>query len=568
MGHAQTDRDGFRHLCDPFLSDEQIAIDYCSKRGEFATVRCLGRALVLESGRRIYRGSELELPLPARISIGQSVIELRQQTPDTEFDSMLSKLDYGDSESLAELDRERSPSTSQLRLWFEAITNFQKTVAGSQEFYLNAAQCITDPGGLDVAMVVQKQDGRLEIAASYVPNPELGIAFDSSIVNRVFESRETFFHGASKSRSARLPRYHEHVIAAPVMDHAGNVTAVIYGIRCTRRANNRVGIRAMEAHFVQLIAESVSAGLSRLETESKAAQSRALLEQAFAPQVANVLQRDPGILEARDRLVTVMFSDIRGFSSLAEENGTQLTYQLLADLMDCFTDIIVEHGGVILDYYGDGISAFWNAPVENQLHAELACRAACKMQAEMGSINERWNSRLGRNLAIGVGINSGVACVGNSGSRKRLKYGPRGSVVNLAARIESETKRIGIPILISSATSEFLKGSEILTRRIFKSQIKGFSQPVDLYQPVIPSTTIRRRERRFASYEKALEAFEAGDFVVAIQLLLELESRNQIDRAGEFLLREISRIQESPQRKRVSPEPSSTDPDRDRSNQS
>ncbi len=542
MGHApQQTAEGFCQLQDPFLADQQIAIEYVAEK-KTALIHCLGRALILESGRRIYRGNQLEVALPTKISIGQSVFELRYVSSEKRETDALSLLDYDHPEALSRLEKQRAPSTNQLRLWFEAITDFQKTVAGTQEFFLNAAKCVIDPGGMDVAMVVQKHDGRLEISSSYVPCPEMGISFDASIVERVFETGKTCFHDASKIEKSKAPEHGEFVVAAPVVDHSNQVTAVIYGIRSTRRANNRVGIRAMEAHFVHLIAESVSAGLSRLESESKAAQNRALLEQAFAPSVAKILQRDPGILEAQDRLVTVLFADIRGFSSIAEEQGTRVTYQLLADLMDCFTDIIVKHDGVILDYYGDGFSAFWNAPMENQRHATLACDAGFEMLAEMWPINERWNTRLGKNLAIGVGVSSGLAQVGNSGSRKRLKYGPRGSVVNLASRIEQETKRIGIPILISKATADLLDDSYHV-RRVFKSQVKGFAQGIDLYQPTSADNSVRREERRFASYEKALEAFEAQDFVVALQILLELESRNQIDRAGEFLLQEISRIQ-------------------------
>ena len=541
MGNSAMRREPeFWHVNDAFLDPEQIAIKYQSGK-PYALIQCLGKALILESGKRVYRGNQIEISLPAKLSIGQSVFELRLVPSELANESGLSFLDYDHQDAISRLEQEKAPSSNQLRLWFEAITEFQKTGAGSQQFFLNAAKCVIDPGGMDVAMVVQKQSGKLEIAASYVPCPEMGISFDPAIVNEVFESGTTIFHDASKMADSQKPRNGEYVIATPVTDGDGKVTAVIYGIRSTRRSNNRVGIRAMEAHFVQLIADSVSAGLCRLESESKAVQNRALLEQAFAPSVANILQRDPSILKAKDQLVTVLFSDVRGFSTIAEEHGTQVTYQLLADLMDCFTDIIVKHDGVILDYYGDGISAFWNAPIETRQHANLACEAGFEMLGQMGSINERWNTKLGKNLAIGIGISTGTAQVGNSGSRKRLKYGPRGSVVNLAARIEQETKRVGVPFLISKSTAESLDQS-IKARRVFKAQVKGYADLIDLYQPRKTYAT-HKEERRYASYEKALEAFEARDFVVALQILLELESRNQIDRAGEFLLQEINRIQ-------------------------
>ena len=196
----------------------------------------------------------------------------------------------------------------------------------------------------------------------------------------------------------------------------------------------------------------MEAAMTRLQSEADAARTRVLLEQAFSPKVARQLETNPDILEGRDREVSVLFADLREFTSISERVGTRLTYELLTAVMDQFCAIIARHHGVIIDFYGDGVSAFWNAPLDQKNHAELACRCALAMVDSLPELNRAWQSRCGRPIEIGVGVDTGNALVGNAGCSDRLKYGPRGNCVNIASRLENATKQLGIPVLISESS--------------------------------------------------------------------------------------------------------------------
>src|SRR5690606_34922826 len=123
-------------------------------------------------------------------------------------------------------------------------------------------------------------------------------------------------------------------------------------------------------------------------------------------------------------------------------------------IMDRLTDHVLAHDGVVVDYYGDGMLAMWNAPVDQSDHAERACRAALAIVGELPAIEAKWEGTVPGPIAVGIGINSGEALVGNTGSSRKFKYGPLGLTVNAAQRLEASTKLLGVPVVISGATFE------------------------------------------------------------------------------------------------------------------
>ena len=144
---------------------------------------------------------------------------------------------------------------------------------------------------------------------------------------------------------------------------------------------------------MQLLAAAVGAGLARQQKEAEAARSRVQFEQFFSSALANQLQADPTMLDGRDCQITVLFSDIRGFSGLSERLAPAETCRLVGDVMERLTGRIVEHGGVVVDYVGDGLLAMWNAPVAQADHAVLACRAALAMIDELPGTERRPGKR-------------------------------------------------------------------------------------------------------------------------------------------------------------------------------
>jgi adenylate cyclase len=185
--------------------------------------------------------------------------------------------------------------------------------------------------------------------------------------------------------------------------------------------------------------------------------------------------------------------------------------------MEQLTIQVHDHAGVVVDYYGDGLLALWNAPVEQPEHALLACRAARAIVAELPRLNEHWRDRIGGPLGLGIGLNTGAALVGNTGSRSKLKYGPLGHAVNLASRVEGATRQLGVPILITGSTHARLAGA-LGTRRLCRVRVVGIGGAVDLYELYLPEAEAHWRAQRDA-YEAGLTLYESGKWTEACQVL-------------------------------------------------
>src|SRR5207253_3197667 len=134
---------------------------------------------------------------------------------------------------------------------------------------------------------------------------------------------------------------------------------------------------------------------------------------------------------------------------------------------------------------GDGLAAMWNAPTDLPQHADQAVNAAVAMMNELPAINSQWAERLGGIIRLGVGLNTGRAQVGNSGSRRRFKYGPRGHAVNLTSRVEAATKVLGVTGLLTATTRGALT-LNLALRRVCRARLTGLVEPVDLFELPAP----------------------------------------------------------------------------------
>jgi adenylate cyclase len=243
-------------------------------------------------------------------------------------------------------------------------------------------------------------------------------------------------------------------------------------------------------------------------------------EQFFSADLVRELERDVDLLEGRIDEVTVLFSDLRGFTTLSERLGPHKTCHMLRDMMERLSERIVEHGGVIVDYVGDGILAMWNAPVKQADHAARACSAALAMLGELPELNARWSGELDGTLVLGIGVNSGEALVGNTGSHRKFKYGPHGHTVNVASRVQDATKILKLPLLITESTRACLP-AELLTRRIGRVVLPGVAQPVVAYELFGRNGSPEWVHLR-DTYEAALALFESGQWARACQALTPL----------------------------------------------
>jgi adenylate cyclase len=290
--------------------------------------------------------------------------------------------------------------------------------------------------------------------------------------------------------------------------------------------------------MIELLAAAVSDGIARIEREAEIDRRRVLLEQAAAA------SQDAGCREipTEEREVTLLFADLRNSTELDASLEPNEMYELMSQVMESLTAAVLDHDGLIIDYYGDGLAAMWNAPADQSEHPELACRAALRMLQVLPAIARDWASLLDRELRFGIGIHTGVAHVGNTGTQRRSKYGPRGAAVNLTSRIESATKQLDVPLLISGATAKRLSNG-FRTHRICRAQMRGFDQPVDLYG-IAAASTSGDAPTAWRIYEGALQQFEQGSVQEAAEQLATIDTaiREIPSRfLSEHLQRELAR---------------------------
>jgi adenylate cyclase len=197
--------------------------------------------------------------------------------------------------------------------------------------------------------------------------------------------------------------------------------------------------------------------------------------------VVDELLKNPAKLElgGEDKQITVLFSDIRGFTTLSENLTPQELVAHLNEYLSAMTDLIFKYEGTLDKYVGDEIMAFWNAPIEQKNHAELACRTALEMMETLHDLNTRWPDE--KKLNIGIGMNTGIMTVGNMGSQSRMDYTLMGDSVNLGARLEGTNKIYGTNIIISEFTYESVK-DRFVCRELDNIRVKGKLKPVKIFE--------------------------------------------------------------------------------------
>jgi adenylate cyclase len=210
---------------------------------------------------------------------------------------------------------------------------------------------------------------------------------------------------------------------------------------------------------------------------------RSTLERYVSPAVVQeVMSRRIDLaLGGKRQTITVLFSDIRGFTDLAERIPPEALVQILNQHFTAAGDIILRHGGTLDKFIGDAVMAFWGAPVPREDHALLAVRTALEMQAAVRGLDAQFRERLGERLRVGIGINTGDAVVGHIGTPRRLGYTAIGDPVNLAARVEAMTREEQAEILITQFTYELVKFS-VDAEPLGVVPVRGRKDPVAIYR--------------------------------------------------------------------------------------
>jgi len=220
-----------------------------------------------------------------------------------------------------------------------------------------------------------------------------------------------------------------------------------------------------------------------VESRSKR-QFTELFGQYVPPELVDEMARDPErySMEGKNEELTVLFSDVRGFTSISEGLDPKELTQLMNEYLGAMTQVVQKNRGTLDKYIGDAIMAFWGAPVADADHARHAVTTALEMQAELRKLDEPFKERGWPALHIGVGINTGTMTVGDMGSKVRKSYTVMGDAVNLGSRLESITKQYGVGIIVSDSTRVLVK--DLVYRELDRVRVKGKDEPVGIFEPL------------------------------------------------------------------------------------
>jgi adenylate cyclase len=231
--------------------------------------------------------------------------------------------------------------------------------------------------------------------------------------------------------------------------------------------------------------------------------------QYLSPGVIALIEKDPAKYirpggEVKD--LTVMFSDIRDFTTLSEGLTPNELVLLLNQYLGAMTDILFKNLGTLDKYIGDAIMAFWGSPYPQQDHAYRACCCALQMVSRLEELNRNWTAQGGRAIAIGVGLNTGPVNVGNMGSDKRLAWTVMGDNVNLASRLEGMTKQYRARVIIGEGTYAQVS-HQFVAREVDKIRVKGKKRPVTIYELLAPASEQQTYAPLLERYNAALAVY-------------------------------------------------------------
>lgn len=267
-------------------------------------------------------------------------------------------------------------------------------------------------------------------------------------------------------------------------------------------------------------------GYRNLIIERRSRYLRKAFSSYVSPDVVDEILRDPDKLKlgGESKKVTLLFSDIRGFTSLSESVSPEMLVSVLNEYLSPMTQIVMEERGTLDKYIGDAVMAIFGAPLDVPDHAIRACQAALSMLNKLGEINNEWRKRNFPSISIGIGINTGEAIVGNMGANIRFDYTAIGDSVNLASRLEGLNKLYGTEIIISKSTRENLNSSEtcFLMRELDLVQVKGKEEPISVFELVNTFSTNANKTELIRMFTEALSTYREGRFREAEEKFIEI----------------------------------------------
>lgn len=249
-----------------------------------------------------------------------------------------------------------------------------------------------------------------------------------------------------------------------------------------------------------------------------------LFGQYVPPELVDEMAKNPESysMAGRKAELTVLFSDVRGFTTISEGLQPEQLAALMNEYLGAMTEVIRRHRGTLDKYIGDAIMAFWGAPVEDPQHAKNAVITALEMQKAMAALSANLVAKGWPEMKIGIGVNTGNMTVGDMGSPVRKAYTVMGDAVNLGSRLEGITKQYGVGIVVGEHTRDALK-KEAVFRELDRVRVKGKDEPVAIYEPLgMEGEVSKERLEQLKLWNQALRAYRAQDWDQAELTLLNL----------------------------------------------
>lgn len=261
--------------------------------------------------------------------------------------------------------------------------------------------------------------------------------------------------------------------------------------------------------------------LRYMQEESEKKFIRGAFDKYVSPDMIDQMIKDPSKLSigGEKKELSIMFSDIRGFTELSERVDVKALTQFLNEYLGAMTDILQSNSGTLDKYIGDAVMGFWGAPIESKEHARLAVKTAVEMMQKLEDLNVEFQKKYGLTIDIGIGINTGPVSVGNFGSSKVFSFTVIGDNVNLASRLEGINKYYGTHVIISETTYEHLKPGEFLTREVDTVKVKGKHKPVKIYEVFPDNVTHARLKSVLPSFNEGLKHYYARQWDKAVTTL-------------------------------------------------
>ncbi|HKJ25168.1 MAG TPA: adenylate/guanylate cyclase domain-containing protein, partial [Myxococcota bacterium] len=276
------------------------------------------------------------------------------------------------------------------------------------------------------------------------------------------------------------------------------VAALAAGARRIATGDYETPVTVRQRDELGVLADSFNEMMKGLSERDRV---RDLLGKVVSPEVAEELLAHGLELGGEERCVSVLFSDVRSFTTISERKTPQELVHFLNAYLTRSSAVVERNGGVVDKYIGDAVMAIFGAPIGGADDAERAVRAGVEMVTTVRAMEEA--------PAIGIGINTGVVVAGNMGSRTRLNYTVIGDAVNLASRLEGLTKRYGVGVIASESTRDACPGWAF--RELDRVRVKGKDHPVRIFEPIGPNDALRPEAlARIARQEAALEHYRAG----------------------------------------------------------